>query len=855
MCIALLPLKIVAQPIDTVAPLPDISYSGTPRERVIAGIRVSGSDFYEDYVLIGFSGLSVGQTISIPGTEITSAVTKFWKQGYFSEVKILLDQMTSDSVWLHIALKQRPRISQINYYGMKKSDQEDLEPKIGLSKGAQLTPDLIDRTKILVKKHFSEKGYDNCSVFIYEKNDPTTPGSVILDVTIDKKMKVKVRNIIVNGNNALSLNQIDRAMKGTHRSGYLLNIFKSKKFIASKYAEDKGLIVAKYNEVGYRDAQLVSDSVARISEEHVDIFLTVDEGKKYYFGNIAWSGNTIYPSGTLDNFLNIAKGDVYNLKLLEKRLFQDEDAVSSLYKDNGYLFFNIDPVETTINGDSINFEMRMYEGKPATINQVIINGNDRVYEHVVRRELRTRPGALYSQSDLVRSLRDLAQMKLFNEETLYSGVDIQPNQEDGTVDIVYNLETKSSDQFEFSAGWGQQGIVLSVGIKFTNFAIQNLFRKEMYRIVPQGEGQTFSVRAQANGKNYQNYSLSFFEPWLGGKRPNSLSVSAYYAIQTGISKRYQDAYLTNYNNYYYNNYYGNNNYYSYTPEYDSGTRMQTLGFSAGIGTRLKWPDDYFTLYTELSFQHYDLKNWYKYYFGFSDGVANNLALGVTLGRSSIDNPIYTRSGSTFALSASATLPYSLFDNVDYSTATDEQKYRWVEYYKVKFNAKMFTPLSKNEKLVLMTRVEYGFVGYYNKNKRSPFEKFNVGGDGMSSYTTAGTEVVGLRGYLSNSLTPIDKNGNYNGNLYTRLSVELRYPVLMQQSTMIWALAFLEAGNCWDEFSKFNPFDLKRSAGVGVRVFLPMFGLLGVDWGYGFDAINGVRTSSGSQFAFILGQEF
>ena len=831
---------------------PIVDYSIPVEGLTIANISVTGADQYEDYVLLGFSGLSVGQKVSIPGSVISGAIKRFWKQGYFSDVKILATKIQNDSVWLELRLKQRPRISKVNFYGLKKSEEEELQTKLLLTRGSQVTPDLVDRSKIAIKKEMAGKGYYNAEVFVYQKPDPAQIGTVILDVNVDKKDKVTVHEIYVSGNKALSLNKIDAAMKKTNRPKNILNIFRSKKFIAEEYKKDKEAVIAKYNEIGYRDAVIVTDSVTKFNEGSVDVYLTVNEGSKYYFRNISWSGNTLYPSDFLTSVLNVKHGDTYNLKQLNKRLLEDDDAVSKLYQDNGYLFFNIDPVEVNIESDSIDFEMRMYEGKPATINEIAIVGNTRLYEHVIRRELRIKPGNLYSQSDLVRTLRELAQMKQFDEEKLFSGVDIQPNQEDGTVDIGLTLETKSSDQVEFSAGWGQSGLVFSLGLKFTNFAIQNVFRKEMYKILPQGEGQTFSIKAQTNGIYYQNYSVSFYEPWLGGKRPNSLSISAYYSIQTGLSKRFQEAY---YSSTYYNSYlYGSGTTSSSSTEYDQSIYLRTLGLSAGIGTRLSWPDDYFSLYSELSYQRYDLKNWYKYYFGFETGVSNNLALGITLSRNSIFNPIYTRRGSSFSLSVKATFPYSLVDGKDYTTVADIDKYKWIEYHKWKFSAKMFTPLTKDEKLVLMARAEYGFLGYYNKNKRSPFEKFYVGGDGMSGYTTAGTETVGLRGYESGSLTPQNTNG-YNGNLYTKLTLELRYPLLLEGQTNIWALAFVEAGNCWSEFKDFNPFDLKRSAGVGVRVFLPMFGLLGVDWGWGFDPIRGDSSKGGSQFAFVLGQEF
>ncbi len=839
----------------------DINYSSTPSEVTLAGVKITGSETYEEYMLLGFSGLSIGQKISIPGNELTSCVKKFWKQGFFSDVQIHLDTIRNDSAWITIALKQLPKITDVNFYGLKKGEIEDIELMLDIQAGKQINKDVIDRTKIAICNFLADKGFYNADILVYQKPDPAIPGNVFVDISVDKREKVKVRNIIVNGNNALTLNKIDKVMKKTNSSKNIRNFFRAKKFVAKEFKNDKQSIIDKYNEIGYRDAVILRDSVIKVNDGQVDIMLTVNEGKKYYFGDIKWLGNTVYPSMYLDAMLDIKKGDIYNGKQLTKRLFEDEDAVSALYKDNGYLFMQLEPVEVSFDGDSIDIEMRMMEGQLATIKNVVINGNTTLYEHVVRREMRTKPGALYSQSDLIRTLRELAQLKQFDEEKIYSGVDMQPDFEDGTVDIVYNLESKSSDQVEFSAGWGQSGVVLSLGLKFSNFAIQNLFKPETYRIVPQGEGQTLSIRAQTNGIYYQNYSISFFDPWLGGKRPNSFSFSIYYAIQTGLSQRYYDSYQ-NVNDYYYNQYGYNDNYMygqgAMGSEYDKNVYMHTFGASIGFGTRMTWPDDFFTFYGELSYENYNLKNWYKYYYGFETGFSNDLSLSLTLARNSIDNPIYTRRGSNISLSVNATLPYSLFDGIDYSEATENQRYNWVEYHKWKFNAKLYTPLSKDDKLVLMTRVEYGFLGYYNKEKKSPFGKFYMGGDGMSGYTTAGSETIGLRGYTSGSLTPLSKNESdlgYNGNIYTKLSLELRYPLLLEQSATIWALAFLEAGNCWGEFKDFNPFDLKRSAGVGVRVFLPMFGLLGIDWGYGFDHNNQDGTRGGSQFHFVLGQEF
>lgn len=840
----------------------NVDYAAPLKNVTIASIKVTGADNYEDYMIVGFSGLEVGQKIDIPGDQITQSIKKFWKQGYFANVKFLLDKVQNDSVWLTIALEQLPKITEVNYSGLKKSEIDDLKTKLEIKQGKRLTKDVLDRSEIAIKKYLNDKGYANTVVAFKQKADPKYKGSVILDVKVDRKNRVKVDKIFVTGNKALSINQIDRAMKKTNRAHVIWNIFRSKKFIESQFENDKTLLLDKYNDIGYRDAEIVTDSVVPSKEkkDRVNVYLKINEGKKYYFGNIVWTGNTVYPSQYLDAILNIKKGDVYNKKELNKKLTDDPDmSVNALYKNNGYLFMQVDPVETGFDGDSINYEMHIFEGKQATINKVVINGNDRLYENVIRRELRTKPGGLYSQIDLVRSLRELAQLKQFNEEKLYSGIDMQPNYEDGTVDITYNLESKTNDQVNFSAGYGQTGIVLSLGLTFSNFAIQNLFKPDMYRIVPQGEGQTLSIKAQASGKYYQSYSVAFTDPWFGGKRPNTFSLSGYYSVQTGLSDRYYNSYYNtaNYlNSYYYGNssYYNNSNYYQ--TEYDEDKFIKVMGGAIGIGTRLNWPDDYFSLYGQLNYQHYNLSNWFKYYYGFANGIANNLNVGITLSRSSIDNPLYTRSGSSFTFSVEATPPYSLFDGVDYSkySSDDQEMIKWIEYHKWKFQAKMYTPLSANQKLVLYTRAEYGFLGYYNKYKRSPFEKFYLGGDGTSGYTTAGTENIALRGYSAGSLTPFNADG-YNGNLYTKLTLELHYPLLLQQSTNIWAIAFVEAGNAWSEFNEFNPFDLKRSAGVGVRVYLPMFGLLGVDWGYGFDNDNQGGGIGGSQFSFVLGQEF
>ena len=844
---------IVSHAEDTMyADAPTIEYTLTRKTYEIASIEVKGADSYEDFVLIGFSGLAVGDKIEVPGDQITKAVKRFWKQGLFSSVKIRAKKIEDNKIWLVIELEQRPRISEMQYEGLKKSEREEVEVKLGIRPGSQMTPNLVDHAKVVIKKYFAEKGFHNANVNIIQRNDPDHPGYVKVLCVVDKKEKTKVGKIYITGNEALTDLDINKAMKKTNDNN-IINLFRTKKFVAEEFENDKKAVIEKYNECGYRDAYIVSDSIAPNPEDptRVDVYMTISEGNKYHVRSIKWVGNTVYPYEILDASLGIKPGDVYNLKTLNDRLQNDDDAVSKLYTDRGYLFFNVEPVEVNVENDSIDFEMRMYEGKPATINEVKIVGNTRVYEHVVRRELYTKPGQLYSQSDIMRSLRELAQMGHFDQERLVP--DIQPNPEEGTVDITYQLETKSSDQIEFSLGWGATGLVGSLGLKFTNFAIQNLFNKKSYRIVPQGEGQTFSVNARTNGKLYNSASISFLEPWLGGKRPNSLSVSIYFANQTGYSKRYENAYQNLYNtysNYYY--YSGNSNYYQQLleTEADEDRYLRTLGVSIGYGKRLRWPDDYFTFYGELSYQMYMMKDWP--YLLLTDGTSHNLSINLQLSRSSIDNPIYTRRGSQFTLGLKITPPWSIINGKDYSKMTTSERYNLIEYHKWKFSGKVFTPLTRDSKLVLMTRAEFGYLGHYNEYAKSPFETFFMGGDGMSSYTSYSTEYVAMRGYPSGSLTPYDATmGRNMGYLYNKFTMELRYPISLEQSATIWAHAFIEAGNCFADIKEYNPFKLKRSAGVGVRIFLPMFGLLGIDWGYGFDEPN---KKNRSQFHFVLGQE-
>ena len=845
---------------------PEISYLGTPRSYAIAALNVTGGEGYEDYIITGISGLTIGQRVTVPGSEITDAVKRYWKHGLFSRISIKADSIVGDSIYLHIDLALRPRVSEINYTGVKKSEREDLENKIGLLKGGQLTPNHIDRAKLLTRKYFEDKGYKNAEISIRQRDDVANKNQIILDIDIDKKEKMKIHEIIISGNNKLPSSKIKGklfgkgAFKNMHEANKLSTFLKKKKYTPERWKEDKKNLIDKYNELGYRDAVILEDSVWNYDDKHVNIYVKVDEGEKYYLRNITWVGNTVYPTEQLAAVFGMQKGDVYNQKQMNKRLTEDEDAVGNMYWNNGYLFYQLTPAEINIDGDSIDLEMRISENMQARISKVRINGNSRIYENVIRRELRTKPGDLFSKEALMRSARELASMGHFDPEKCQP--DVKSNAENGTVDINWNLEQKSNDQVELSLGWGQTGVIGRVGLKLNNFSIANLLRKNKERrgIMPIGDGEVLSIGAQTNGTYYQSYNTSYSTGWFGGKRPIQLTVGAYYSKQTDVSSNY---YNQGYLNNYYNNMLGygmyNNGYYnSYENYYDPDKYIRLFSASVSWGKRLRWPDDYFTLSVQLSYTRYMLKNWQ--YFLISTGNSNNLNVSISLNRTSTDNQLFPRRGSEFSASLTLTPPWSKWDGKDYrtlatnpqsSTYMDEQKdkYRWVEYHKWKFKARTFTALSSAQKcFVLMTRIEFGLLGHYNKYKKSPFETFYFGGDGMSGYSTYAEETIGLRGYENGQFTPM----RAEGYAYERLSLELRYPFMLGNTT-IYGLGFVEAGNAWTEVSKFNPFDVKRSAGLGVRIFLPMVGMMGIDWAYGFDKVWGKK--GGSQFHFVLGQEF
>lgn len=846
--------------------LSEVDYS-FPREYEIGGITVTGVEYVDPAVVTMLSGLSVGMKIKVPGDKISDAIRRLWEQGLFEDIQITYTQKVAGKIFLNIDMKERPRISKFSLKGFKKSEAEEVRKKINLTRGDVATEHTFNKTKSIIHDYYANKGYLNAEVTIAEVPDTTTANYVNLIISVDKKSKVKIGDIVVNGNEVLTDGQIRAAMKDTKRRGkfdplrplgavvvnsvwdlvtlrpieaedewawYITEnirprIFKTSRYDENDYENDKELIIKKYNEKGYRDAKIVRDSIYVMDDRNIGISLTISEGDKYYFGDITWVGNTKYDTATLNNVLGIKKGDVYNQQLLEENLTYSEGGydITSLYHDDGYLFFRVDPVEIRVENDTIDLEMRMSEGDQATIKRVTVKGNTKTNDRIIIREMYTRPGQLYSRSDIIRTMRELSALQYFDAEKLTP--DIQPNPADGTVDINYVVEETPNDQIELSAGWGYGRLMLSLGLNLNNVSLKNFFKKDAWRPIPAGDGQKLSFRIQTYGTTYINYGVSFTEPWLGGKKPNALTVSFYHSI-------YRNTYIET-----------------------IGTFRQT-GVSAGIGQRLKWPDDYFTLYNGINLIKYNLWNYKSIFnFGTGNGDFNIIGYNIAFGRNSTSHPIYPRYGSEFILSLEVTPPYSIINPVDYAALypdEDEREdamFHWVEFHKWKFKAAMFTELA--DKLVLMTRMRFGFLGYYNpKIGITPFQRFCLGGDGLTgSYNFDGRELIGMRGYANNSLTPdYYVNGNEGGNIFVKYTMELRYPLSLAPTATIYALTFVEAGNDWLGFDRFDPFDLYRSAGVGVRIYLPMFGMLGLDWGYGFDEVPGLPDANGSQFHFSIG---
>ncbi len=834
----------------------EIDYSH-PRKYTVGGVGVEGNQYFSENQILQLTGLKAGMEITVPGDDVTGIVRRLVAQKYFEDVAVRIDSVKADSAWVKVVIRERPRVSRWTYTGVKSGEKKDLQERLNLRPGREFSDYVKNTSTDIIKRYYKEKGFNNVKVDTEVSKDSVIRSAIRVNFVVDRGKKIHIKKINFTGNTDVKERKLAKNMKETHAATWY-NFFKSKKFKEKEYQTDRKTVLDAFNEAGYRDARLVRDSVYLIDDKHLNIDMDFDQGKKYYFRNITWTGNSVYPSEVLNNILQIKKGDVYDVVTMEKRLHgggkENEYDVSKMYKDNGFLFFNVTPVEVNIQNDSIDVEMRISEGKPATLNEVIINGNDLTNEKVVRRQLMTRPGYLFSQSDFERSIREIASMGQFDAEAIMqygSGYNIIPNQLNNTVDVIYNVTEKPSSQLELSGGWGGNTFVLTAGVSFNNFSTRRMFEKGAWRPVPLGDAQNLAFRFQTNGRYYTNLSASFTEPWLFGKRPTSLSISGYYSRMT-------DSYLA-------------------IGILSTDKMFEVFGFNAGLGTRLKWPDNYFVLYNNLSWQTYKLTNWTNSYFAFNDGISHNLSYTISLSRNSTDQQIYPRTGSEFSASLQLTPPYSLFrkytwgydanDNrvklpvdsyqdVNYNTWTSAERYKWIEYHKWKFNATVYTKLIGD--LVLMTRAQFGYLGYYNRNwGYSPFENFQVGGDGMSGYMTYGAEIISLRGYEDYSLTPrkmtpYSRNyESYAGNVYDKFTVELRYPVILQPQSTIFVLAFLEGGNCWSDIREFNPFQIKRSAGVGVRVFLPMIGLLGVDWGWGFDdAVNG-----GSQFHFVLGQQF
>jgi len=807
-----------------------IDYSD-PRECVISGLTVTGVNYLNPDQILSLTGLAMGDTVTIPGEELQTIVKRLFMQRFFSDVGVYVDSLINDKAYININIVERPRVSQWKYEGVKKGEQTDIEEKVRLRRGSELSDYVIKSSSDLIKEYYVEKGFLNAEVTATHQEDTTIKNAVQVTFHVDRKEKVRIKEINFIGGDQLSLLKKRFAMKKT-KDKRLYNFFFSKKFNEKEFNNDKQLLLQKYHELGYRDARIVRDSIYQIDEKSLGIDIVIDEGTQYYFRNITWTGNTQYSSEMLNSVLRIEKGDIYDVVTMEERLFgggkTQQGNVSQVYKDQGYLFFRVVPVEVNIVQDSVDVEMRIFEGKPATYNRIIINGNNVSNEKIIRRQVFTRPGYLFSQTELERSIREIASMGHFDQEAIMqmgSGFNVVPNQVNNTVDIIYNVTEKPDSQFEIAGGWGGNTFVGTVGISFNNFSIKRLFDKEAWRPVPLGDGQTLSLRFQTNGTYYMALSATFVEPWLTGKKPTSFNSSIYYTRQTASTYYY----LTN------------------------DQFMEVYGLGIGLGTRLKWPDNYFVFYNQLDIKRYNLQDW-GYYFMFTDGQSNIIDYTVTLQRNSTDQIIYPRQGSDFKFGLQVTPPYSLFrdKNTDYSAMTEAERYRWIEYHKWTFDASLYTRLIGD--LVLMTRANFGYLGYYSRKLGySPFEGFMLGGDGISGYNTYGADIISQRGYSNYSLTPTI-NDAYAGRVYDRFTVELRYPVILQPQSTIYALLFLEGGNCWSDMRDFNPFSIKRAAGVGVRVFLPMIGLLGIDWGYGFDTdFSGKK--GGSNFHFMIGQTF
>ena len=794
-----------------------ISYE-RPVEYEIAGITIEGIKNLDKNAIITLSGLNVGDKIMVPGEELAKAITKLWAQNLFSDIHINVSKVLGNNIFLEIHLEELPRLSKFGFKGASKSEVDKIRDKVELVRGKIVTENLINNTKHIVLEYFSDKGYLNTAVVITPIVDTNAVASIILDINIDKGEKIKIDAINFEGVTQFKLKKLKRQLKETKEKKFY-RIFKASKFLDEAFEDDLQNIIALYNEKGFRDARIIKNEVYDVSEELIGINLQIEEGVQYHFRNIDWLGNTKYKSAYLNQLLGIKAGDVYDQKMMSERLQMSMSGtdVSSLYMDDGYLFFNIDPVEVLVEEDSIDFEIRIYEGKQATINKVTVIGNTKTNEHVIMREIRTKPGELFRRSDVMRSQEELNRLNYFNPQTL--GVTPKPDPQTGNVDIEYAVEEKPSDQIELQGGWGAGRVVGTFGVTFNNFSLKNMFNKSSWSPLPSGDGQRIQLRASSNGSYYQNYSFSFTEPWLGGNKPNSLSFSLYHSIQNYSTEEVEN-------------------------------RIDITGINIGLGKRLRWPDDYFSTSQSISFQQYNLRN-RQLVPGFSDGISKNISYRTVLTRSSIFDPIFPKAGSQFTFTGHFTPPYSMINNKDYSSMSLVEKYEWLEYFKIKLSGTWYSnPFAD---LVVKSHSEFGLLHSYNSEVGiPPFERFYLGGDGLTGYVMDGREVIGLRGYANQAVSQHLTGG---GSIYAKYYLELRYPLSLNPSSTIYATAFAEAGNAWGTFKDFNPFEVKRSMGVGIRIFMPMFGLLGVDFGHGFDPLPGSLEKSGWQTHFSIGQQF
>ncbi len=803
----------------------DISYL-QPKDYLIGGITVSGTETLDNTVLITISKLRVGDRIRIPGEKITQAIKDLWAQGLFDDVQINTVNIQGDTIFLDLYLAERPRLSKIQIKGLKKGETSTLNNKINTqTTGKIVNENLISTTRRLIANHFADKGFYDTKMDIVAINDTSSFNRKQLIATVDRGRKVKVQQIQISGNDELSDKTVKKFMKNTKERKFY-KIFGAKRFKPSKFDEDLANIVSKYNEAGYRDAKVVMDTFYRNDEKTVKVDLKVDEGNKYYFGNINWVGNSRYPDSLLNLLIQIKKGDVFDPVRLDSRVSSSktEDDISSVYLNNGYLFFRIDPVEVRVYNDTVDLEMRIFEGEQATINKVTIKGNERTNDRVVLREIRTKPGDKFNKSLIIRTIREIAQLGYFNEQA--TGVNPKPNPNDGTVDIEYTVEEKPSDQIELSGGFGGGRIIGTLGLSFNNFSIRKLFSKNWGGALPTGDGQKLSVRVQTNGKFFQNYNFSFTEPWLGGNKPRFFTVNLFTSGQS-------NALDVNNPNFF---------------------KLNTTGVTVSLGQRLKVPDDFFQYSGSLNLQKFKLQNFPG--FVFPTGTSYTISLSQVLSRNSVDAPIFPKSGSNIQLSVQATPPYSLFSKKDFNdpNLSPQDKFRFNEFHKWKFDASWFINVGGD--FVLNAKTQFGFLGLYNRDLGlTQFERFRLGGDGLAGFDfLQGSEVVGLRGYANNSVVPDGTNDTQTGNpIYSKYVLELRHPITLSDQASVFGLIFAEGGNTWNRFTEFSPFNVKRSVGVGVRIFLPIFGLLGLDYGYGFDRIPGNPDANKGQFHFSISQ--